>query len=35
MTTRNGTLATVKIAVARIPCQNGSNCTDDGSNRAV
>src|SRR5215208_6077173 len=33
--TRNGTLATVKIAVARIECQNGRNCTDEGSNSAV
>src|SRR5215213_7484775 len=30
MATRNGTLATVKIAVARIECQNGTNCADEG-----
>src|SRR5215213_6394741 len=35
MVIRKGTLATVKIAVARIECQNGSNCTDSGSNSAV
>ena len=35
MSTRNGTLATVKMAVARMPCQKGSNCTDDGSARSM
>ena len=33
--TRNGTLATVKIAVARMPFQNGSKVIDVGSNRSA
>ena len=34
-TTRKGTEATVKIAVARIPCQNGSDVVDPGVNRST
>ena len=34
-TTRNGTLMTTKMPVALMPFQNGSNCTDPVSNRAV
>ncbi len=33
-TTRNGTLATVKIAVFCIPIQKFSEITDSGSNRS-
>ena len=33
--TRNGTLATTKMAVARIPFQNGSNVIESGSNRSA
>jgi hypothetical protein len=35
ITSSSGTLMTVKIAVARIACQNDSNVIDPGVNRSV
>ncbi len=35
ISTRNGTLATVKMAVARMPFQNGSKVMESGSNRSA